>query len=130
MLIRVDFLCNDPDTGNANNRFEAVQWNLGNGYAALELGRWPSRPLPFTDNGHSIRILRRWYSYEQAKGYYGNWCWSAYWLKPPVAKALLRHLRASGKLHCDGGPTKLYDWWGAYLRPTADARGLNVESQQ
>ena len=127
MLIRVDFLRNEPETGNEAKGFEAVQWNLGNGYAALELSRWPGRPLAFSDDGSRIRILRRWYPYERVKGYYGNWCWDAYWFKPPVAKTMLRHLRTSGQLHCDGGPTKLFDWWEAYSRPSADARGMMME---
>lgn len=112
-MIRVDFACNDPDNGNFAGRVTSVDWR-GDKDTGLDLVFCsPGAGLKFTDDGTRVRVLRRWYPYEKSQSWVGNWCWDAFWFEPPIAKAMLRHFRESGKFSCEGGPTVLFDWWEA-----------------
>jgi hypothetical protein len=58
-----------------------------------------------------VRIGRRTFRYENRKEWFGNWCWDGLRMRPKEARRLLRWLRATGAWRCEGGPTRLFDWF-------------------
>ena len=109
-LSRIDFACNDPDNGDWAGRVHAIDYGGNLSLEERGMGVF-GRGLKLTVEQGRLRIHRRWFVFQKSKSWYGNWCWDAFWFHPREAKRLLRHLKASGHWHVDGGLVKLGDWF-------------------
>lgn len=101
-LTRIDFCCNDPDTGAFAGKVTQISYND----CDLEADNW---------SGYAFNVIggniSRKYPYRDMREWVGNWCWNSFWFYRDDAKRLLNDLRNSGRWNCTGGPVRLCDWF-------------------
>ena len=108
--MRFDVCCNDPDNGLFAHIAEQLEVTTWDG-ADLQLECVRERAPRFAELPGHVRLMRRKWPILASKEWYGNWCWNAYWLEPPVLVGLLAAVKASEMFHCCEGPSQLYDNW-------------------
>jgi hypothetical protein len=113
-LISVQFACNDDD-GDPAEVARAVDWRSNgiiHNYPPLHLeGDLYGDGTDFSDWGSEVCIAGKAFPYVTKRIWAGNRVWNEHWFRPPVAKALLRHLKESGEFTFDSGPERLRQWW-------------------
>ena len=110
----ISICCNNPDNGSFTGRLLCVD------YASMELRHddWlHGCAIAFLPNC-KVRISRRTFEYEAHREWFGNWCWDGLAMRRHEAGRLLRYLHDSGCWACEGGPTRLFDWFNAPKRQT------------
>lgn len=115
MLI-VHLCCNNPDNGFFDGRLLKVE------YEGLELihDDWlRGCSINFLGNGRAVRISRRVFHYRDMREWVGNWCWNAISMDKKEAHRLILYLRDSGQWTCEGGPTRIYDWFNKSAKEAA-----------
>lgn len=120
-LIRIDICCNDPDNGLFDH--VARQIDLPDNLMELE-ARYYDRPPRFVDLGGAFRLAGKRWPYVQSKEWVGNWCWNAYWLEEPVARAFLIWLHGRKLFDCTCGEQRLFNVWKLDEPLDLDPNGL------
>lgn len=115
-LVRVDFCCNDPDSGSFEGRVNQIQVG-GETVLALEARRWSGLSLsgcPSLAFGQQeFRLAgKRWATCGRTS-WYGNWCWDAVWMREQTARQFLVWLHGRGLFRCTSGFDPLFDAWHA-----------------
>ena len=111
--IRIDFACNDPDNGAFIGRAVRASWGPSDCQCELAADDW-FRGFAFTVlDDHSIRLHRRKFPFVRRHVWVGNWCWDSFLFERSVGVKLIQTMRSSGLWHCEGGPTRLFDWFNA-----------------
>ncbi|HEY0684689.1 MAG TPA: hypothetical protein VGD45_20300 [Steroidobacter sp.] len=107
MLTIVSIACNNHRNGHFAGRFDAVTYGHD-----MEIRHEDERGMSIGYAGSGrLRISRRIFRYQREQEWSGNWCWNAFWMRPTEARQLLRYLKASGRWHCEAGPSRLFHWF-------------------
>jgi hypothetical protein len=119
--IRIDIACNDPDNGIFAHRAHMI--HLPDGLMELEARNY-DRPPRFTLTDKGFRLAGKRWPVARSKDWYGNWCWNAYLLEEPVARAFLVWLHGRKLFDCTCGETRLYNAWNLDTPLDLDPNGL------
>lgn len=104
--IWISLACNHPENGCFSGWVEAISFPS----EFLELETY-FRPRRLRDEGDHIVLSGKRWPVLGSKGYYGNWCWDAYFFEPRVAVAFLQWLRQR-QLFCAGmGWSEVFEWF-------------------
>ncbi|WP_018265535.1 hypothetical protein [Methylosinus sp. LW4] len=111
--IYLDFACND-ERGLFRGRATMAHFRM---IGARELDGcdlshddW-ERGAAFGLVDGELRMHRRRFPILGWREWHGNWCWNRYALTRADGLALLHAMAASGAWSCDGGFTRICDWW-------------------
>jgi len=117
-LVRIDI----PDNGLFASIAQQIQ--LPDGLMELEARDYdrPPRFVVFGDN--TFRLAGKRWPFVRAKDWYGNWCWNAYWLDEPVARAFLIWLHGRRLFDCTCGEERLYKELISFTQRMRTARNL------
>lgn len=115
-LVRVDFCCNDPDSGSFEGRCSQIQ--VGDEtLLALEANSWSgfsfSRCPSLAFGQQEFRLSGRRWATCGRRGWYGNWCWDAVWMREQTARQFLVWLHGRALFRCNDGMAELVDAWNA-----------------
>ena len=111
--LRIDFACNDPDSGNFRGRVPQISIPAVD--AELTAGRWDlisDRGLPLLRKlpGEIILSGKKW-PVTGRRCFVGNWCWDAWFFRPPIAWAFLAWLHRRKLYKCEGGEVWFCELW-------------------
>lgn len=104
--VRIDFACNDPDTGLFTGRVEAIHLPDG----MLELESW-GRPRTLAELEGAIRLSGKVWQVLGSRYGVGNWCWNGYWMEPHTAARFLAWLHGRQLFDCTSGWEPLFTLW-------------------
>ena len=58
----------------------------------------------------TLKLGRISYRYKRRQGWFGNWCWDAFYMPRPAALHLLRGVLAGGQWRVSCGPDRVVGW--------------------
>src|SRR5579875_3760956 len=97
-LIRLDIACNDADSGLFAGRAQMIE--LPDGLMELEARHYDRAPTFLEVSNSTFRLAGKRWPFVRSKEWVGNWCWNAYWLEEPVARAFLIWLHGRRLFQC------------------------------
>lgn len=116
-LVRVSFDCNSHRDGEFEGRarllvFEPLRadgkpaWTLELDHDDFVAGA----RLSVDEALCTLKLGRISYRYKRRQGWFGNWCWDAFYMPRPAALHLLRGVLAGGQWRVSCGPDRVVGW--------------------
>ena len=129
-LVRIDFACNDPDSGTFIGRVSQIQ--LAGDVLELEAVRWnllSFRGCPTIRFGQrAVTLSGKTWPTVRRTGWYGNWCWDAVWMLPADALDFLAWLHRGRRWRASMGDDVIFDAWNMSEALDWDARPCGEET--